>query len=137
MNAYDSTQQHEASVVLAERVAARRGDVTCRVGYSDPTFNGENLPRCTKIFHCRDMAFWAPQFLAKRSMPDLQNRSGNVPGARRLAAPLPLGCPRPFQQMYINYRGEAILCCNDWRFEVVMGDTAASSLKEIWLNETY
>jgi radical SAM protein with 4Fe4S-binding SPASM domain len=48
-----------------------------------------------------------------------------------------MGCPRPFQQMYVNYRGEAVLCCNDWRFEVIMGDTAAASLDAIWQNDKY
>lgn len=137
INAYDSTQQYETYVALAARVAARRGDVMSRVGYSDPTFNGVGIPRSTKIIHCRDMAFWEPQFLAHRATPDLQNRSGNVPGTQPLSEPLVLGCPRPFQQMYINYQGEAVLCCNDWRFEVVMGCTATATLAEIWHNARY
>ncbi len=137
VNAYDSTQQYGAFVTLAERVVARRGDVTRQVGYNDPTFNGIDLPRSAKIVHCRDMAFWESQFLARQATPDLQNRSGNVPGARRLHAPLGLGCPRPFQQMYINHRGEAVLCCNDWRFDVVMGDTTTASLADIWQNDRY
>jgi radical SAM protein with 4Fe4S-binding SPASM domain len=137
VNAYDGTQQYEAYVALAKRVAIRRRDIICRVGYSDPTFDGKDLPRTTKIFHCRDMTSWERRFLAKLATPDLQNRSGHTPGARRLTAPLSLGCPRPFQQMYINYRGEAVLCCNDWRFEVVMGNTLESSLLEIWTNDTY
>ena len=137
VNAYDSTQQYAAYAALAARVAARRGDVTCQVGYSDPTFDGTDLPRHTKIMHCRDLASWEAQFVAKQATPDLQIRSGNIPGARQLEAPLAVGCPRPFQQMYINYRGEAVLCCNDWRFEVVMGDTAAATLAEIWQNERY
>ena len=137
VNAYDSTQQYEAFVTLAERVVARRGDVTRQVGYNDPTFNGIDLPRSAKIVHCRDMAFWESQFLARQATPDLQNRSGNVPGARRLHAPLGLGCPRPFQQMDINHRGEAVLCCNDWRFDVIMGDTTTASLADIWQNDRY
>ena len=39
--------------------------------------------------------------------------------------------------MYVNHRGEAVLCCNDWRFEVVMGDTAEASLLDIWNNDKY
>ena len=137
VNAYDSSTQYQAYVALAEHVVARRTGVTCRVGYSDPDFNGVGLPRDSKIIHCRDMAFWEPQFLDKQAIPDLQNRSGNVPGANRLAEPLALGCPRPFQQMYINYHGVAVLCCNDWRFEVIMGDTATATLPEIWNNTRY
>lgn len=137
VNAYDSSAQYQTYVALAERVAARRSGIICRTGYSDPDFNGVGLPRDSKIIHCRDMAFWEPQFLAKQATPDLQNRSGNVPGANRLAEPLALSCPRPFQQMYINYHGIAVLCCNDWRFEVIMGDTATATLPEIWHNARY
>jgi hypothetical protein len=67
----------------------------------------------------------------------MTNRSGNVPASRHLDGPLAFGCPRPFQQMYINYLGQAVLCCNDWRFEVIMGDTATSSLLDIWTNAAY
>jgi MoaA/NifB/PqqE/SkfB family radical SAM enzyme len=137
VNAYDSTAQHEAYLALVTRVVARRTDIVHRVGYSNPFFQGENIPRSTKLINCRDMAFWEPRFLAKLATPDMQNRSGNIPGARHLEAPLAEGCPRPFVQMYINYLGQAVLCCNDWRFEVVMGDTAESSLAEIWMNDKY
>jgi MoaA/NifB/PqqE/SkfB family radical SAM enzyme len=137
VNAYDSTAQHEAHLALVARVVARCPDIVSRVGYSNPFFQGENMPRSTRLINCRDMAFWEPHFLAKQATPDLYNRSGNIPGAHRLKAPLALGCPRPFVQMYINYLGQAVLCCNDWRFEVVMGDTAESSLAEIWMNDKY
>jgi hypothetical protein len=116
VNAYDNRSQYERYVALAERVAARRSDLACSTGYNDPTFN---------------------RFQARQATPDLTNRSGNVPHARLLRAPLALGCERPFQQMYINYRGEAVLCCNDWRFEVVMGDTATATLLDIWSNAAY
>jgi radical SAM protein with 4Fe4S-binding SPASM domain len=137
VNAYDSPAQHAKHMALATRFTARRGDITLRTGYNNPFFQGDNIPRSTKLLNCRDMSFWEPRFLAKIATPDLQNRSGNIPGARQVAAPLPLGCPRPSQQMYVNYRGEAVLCCNDWRFEVIMGDTAQTTLAEIWMNDKY
>ena len=137
VNAYDSSVQHTEHVELATRFASRRGDITLRTGYSNPFFQGENIPRRTKLLNCRDMSFWEPRFLAKLATPDLQNRSRNTPGARQVAEPLPLGCQRPFQQMYVNYRGEAVLCCNDWRFEVIMGDTAQAALAEIWVSDKY
>lgn len=138
VNAYDNPAQHKAHVALAERVVTRRDDITHTTGYLDSHFNNTaNLPRSTKIVHCRDMTSWEQRFRAKKATPDMINRSGNVPASRRLDAPLTSGCPRPFQQMYINYLGKAVLCCNDWRFEVIMGDTATSSLLEIWTNATY
>ena len=137
VNAYDSAAQHAKHLELATRFTARRGDITLRTGYSNPFFQGDNIPRSTKLLNCRDMSFWEPRFLAKIATPDMQNRSGNIPGARQVTAPLPVGCPRPSQQMYVNYRGEAVLCCNDWRFEVIMGDTAQATLAEIWMNDKY
>jgi len=137
VNAYDNPAQHAEHVALATRFVARRGDIMFRTTYSNPFFQGDNIPRRTKLLNCRDMSSWEPRFLAKLATPDLQNRSGNVPGSRQMTEPLPLGCPRPWQQMYVNYRGEAVLCCNDWRFEVIMGDTAQATLGEIWVNDKY
>jgi MoaA/NifB/PqqE/SkfB family radical SAM enzyme len=137
VNAYDNPAQYAAYVALAEHIAVRRDDITVTTGYLDPSFNRADLPRGIRILHCRDMTSWETRFGAKLSTPDLNNRAGNVPDSRRLTTPLPLGCARPFLQMYVNYRGEAVLCCNDWRFDVVMGDTAESSLLEIWTNAAY
>ena len=137
VNAYDNPAQYEAYVALSKRVVAQRLDITRSAGYLDPSFNSDHLPRRTKILHCRDMTDWESRFRDQLEITDLINRAGNVPDAPRLTEPLSLGCERPFQQMYINYLGEAVLCCNDWRSEVVMGDTAASSLREIWMNDSY
>lgn len=137
VNAYDSPAQHAAHVALATRFAAQHDDITLRTSYSNPFFQGTNLPRHMRLLNCRDMSFWEPRFVAKLATADLQNRSGNIPGARCLPEPLALGCERPFQQMYVNYRGEAVLCCNDWRATVIMGDTAHASLADIWDNEAY
>ena len=137
VNAYDSPAQHAENMALVSRFLAQREDIIFRTTYSNPFFQGENIPRSTKLINCRDMSFWEPRFLAKIATPDLSNRSGNVPDSRQVREPLALGCPRPWQQMYVNYRGEAVLCCNDWRFEVIMGDTAQAPLAEIWQNDKY
>jgi MoaA/NifB/PqqE/SkfB family radical SAM enzyme len=137
VNAYDNPAQHQAHVALAQRLMATHSHITLHTSYSNPFFQGDNFPRTMQLINCRDLSYWEPQFLMKIATPHLQNRSGHVPQARRLTEPLPLSCPRPFQQMYVNYRGEAVLCCNDWRFEVIMGDTAKASLGEIWGNTRY
>jgi len=63
------------------------------------------------------------------------NRGGNIPGVGRNA----IGgyCERPFIQMYINAWGEAVLCCSDYKREVVMGDVNKNTLMEIWHNDKY
>ena len=137
VNAYDDAPQHQAHLALAERLVARRPEIRLSSGYLDANFNAADLPRSARLLHCRDMSDWERRFNDKLDVADLINRSGNVPGAAQLAEPLALGCDRPFQQMYVNHRGEAVLCCNDWRFEVVMGDTAEASLLDIWNNDKY
>jgi MoaA/NifB/PqqE/SkfB family radical SAM enzyme len=46
-------------------------------------------------------------------------------------------CRKPFRQMYINYKGEAVLCCSDYEYKCIMGDTKQNSLHEIWENQKY
>lgn len=64
---------------------------------------------------------------------ELQNRSGNIdwfqPG---LQEPLARMCVRPFRMLNINWRGEAILCCNDYHGVTNMGNVADHSLVDLW-----
>jgi len=63
------------------------------------------------------------------------NRGGNI--GRPPSEPLRASCPRPFRQMYVDYQGRAVLCCSDYRKEVVMGDAVEDSLVDIWENCKY
>ncbi len=65
---------------------------------------------------------------------DFYNRGGHVD----------VGCPKPvkmckwlWEKMYVNWKGEAILCCSDYNFEVVMGDLKEESVAVIWENRLY
>lgn len=68
---------------------------------------------------------------------ELTNRAGNTVGKRNLKLPLNAFCLRPFDQLYIGYNGSALLCCQDWKFEAVMGNVTRQSLKEIWQSSCY
>ena len=50
-----------------------------------------------------------------------------------------IGCEqnRPLERMHILYDGTVILCCQDWRREVVMGDIKENTIREIWDGEKY
>jgi len=89
----------------------------------------EWLPRAACVY---------PEFLAfmrrEDIAPSLFNRGGHVS----------VECPKPrkscdflFDKMYINFKGEAILCCADYKFEVIMGDALNESLLDIWEGEKY
>jgi MoaA/NifB/PqqE/SkfB family radical SAM enzyme len=63
----------------------------------------------------------------------LSNRAGNIPGFRApLTQPLAKSCTRPFRLLNINYKGDGLLCCNDYGGEVTFGNANERSLVEIW-----
>lgn len=47
----------------------------------------------------------------------------------------PSCCVLPFRDLNIWADGKAVLCCEDWNEELVIGDLNTQSLKEIWLGE--
>lgn len=64
----------------------------------------------------------------------LRNWAGHVGLQRpeRISFPIPLSCARPFRRLHVNYRGEVVLCNNDWKHEVVVGDLNTESLDDVW-----
>jgi len=71
-----------------------------------------------------------------QTITKMSNRSGLMEGVG-IPTPLHLFCNRPFEQMYINFKGEALFCCNDWKFDEIMGKLNENSLVEIWTNKKY
>lgn len=62
------------------------------------------------------------------------NRGGNIEAGDDKVGGY---CERPFTQMYINAFGQSILCCSDYKFEVVLGDVSENTLVEIWQGDKY
>jgi radical SAM protein with 4Fe4S-binding SPASM domain len=46
-------------------------------------------------------------------------------------------CDLPFTSMAVLFNGDVILCCQDWRRQVVLGNVKTSSLSEIWNGEAF
>lgn len=69
----------------------------------------------------------------------LRNWAGHVEQQRseEIQFPLPLSCARPFDRVHVNYKGEVILCNNDWKFEVVAGDLTQEPLQTAWNSPTF
>ncbi len=59
------------------------------------------------------------------------NWAGNVPGMPPLKAPMNRYCFRPFEHLSVHYNGNAVLCCCDWKGEVVLGNLNETSLVDI------
>lgn len=63
----------------------------------------------------------------------LQNRSGNVQWLAESAQRCYTGiCTRPFRIMQINWKGNSILCCNDYFGVTSFGNVQNKTLVELW-----
>lgn len=47
------------------------------------------------------------------------------------------GCDLPYNQLVINYKGEVLLCCNDYHGAVVLGKVYHAPLMDIWSNNEF
>jgi radical SAM protein with 4Fe4S-binding SPASM domain len=68
------------------------------------------------------------------------DRSGNVERfTNGVSKDSVFGCEqrRPLERMHINFKGDVVLCCMDWKWEHVLGNVAESSIDEIWNSEKY
>lgn len=68
----------------------------------------------------------------------VQNRSGNIPDfLPALEEPLQKMCVRPWRFLNINWKGQGILCCNDYHGETNFGNLNKDTLVEIWNHMEY
>lgn len=63
----------------------------------------------------------------------LQNRAGSIPDYLPIPKePIKRMCVKPFRLLNINWRGEALICCNDYYADVPAGKIPENTLLEIW-----
>lgn len=64
----------------------------------------------------------------------LRNWAGAVSASHdeTLEFPLKLDCDRVVDALHVNYRGEVVLCNNDWKFSVIAGDLMREDLLPLW-----
>lgn len=86
------------------------------------------------------LEYWGARGV-KINFNQLENRGNHQAVQTEAIAPRTLQqfdwCIRLFEQMYIAYDGRALMCCADWEYRGVMGDTNQNSLREIWINSKY
>lgn len=68
---------------------------------------------------------------------DACNRAGLVKLENKVRLPLKEFCVRPFYQLNINYKGNAVLCCNDYFGSVEMGDIYHQNIVDIWKSRRF
>jgi glycosyltransferase involved in cell wall biosynthesis len=88
-----------------------------------------------------NIRYWESRGVQAGTSP-LVNRAGNVENYEELRY-TPQGvqpvrtCELPFYKMYILASGDVVLCCMDWRRQVVLGNAGRQSLRNIWNGESY
>lgn len=61
------------------------------------------------------------------------NRAGNIPDfLPPLDKPVSRMCVKPFRLLNINWRGEALVCCQDYHGDVAYGNLTDNTLVELW-----
>lgn len=65
----------------------------------------------------------------------INNRGGLVGSKGKV--PLRKYCSRPFEQLSVTYEGKVVICCNDYLAQVVIGDIAKDSIKDLWESDVF
>jgi radical SAM protein with 4Fe4S-binding SPASM domain len=74
-----------------------------------------------------------PDGKRKFGIHHFSNRSGNVGDfVPALKEPLKNSCAKPFRMLNINWKGEALLCCNDYNGETSVGNIKDNTVIELW-----
>ncbi len=84
--------------------------------------------------------FWHEQGIERISYFDQPiSRAGNVKSLPQVAHARIGGCKSLWanEMIHIAETGEVILCCMDWKREVVLGDLNAQSIEDVWCSVKY
>lgn len=68
------------------------------------------------------------------------DRSGNVERfSNDVHHPVVFGCEqnRPLERMHITFTGDVILCCQDWRWQNVIGNVKHQTILDVWNGDVY
>jgi radical SAM protein with 4Fe4S-binding SPASM domain len=120
INCYDNQDQVSRIKNIVREMVGRRPGLT---------FINGNLARMIRSEH--------GQFRQEIAIDDktwwqgdtAENWAGNIPGS--LPQPLRKSCIRAFHQLYVHVNGDVVLCCCDWKGEVIFGNLMRDSLPEV------
>ena len=79
------------------------------------------------------LAGFRPTINGRSWSEKLSNRAGNIPDTSATASDYhDIVCAWPFEAIVLTPLLEAILCCSDYRHEMIVGDLNTQSLMDIW-----
>lgn len=78
-----------------------------------------------------------PRFVHYRNYKeiDLKNRGGSL--FEKSTDKINLPCLRPSRQLVINWKGNVLLCCNDYYEQYIFGNVNNKSILEIWKDNDF
>ncbi|MGQ0506333.1 MAG: radical SAM/SPASM domain-containing protein [Myxococcaceae bacterium] len=119
--------------LMAQRKARKLDYPKVRVGMIVMQQNEHELPALLEKWRSRVDFVGAGGFTNRAGALDA-SQFATTPGPGAIAPPVP-ACVLPFRELNIWADGKAVLCCDDWNEEQVVGDLRQQSLKEIWHGE--
>lgn len=124
VDCYDSPSQYTDKLTMIEATLAEYKDIVVQPDFD---IRAQSVNRkFVQVYDCSDY---------HKEASYLTNFAGHVVRDIGIQLPLKRSCFTVFEQMYINYKGEAILCCQDWGFQVVLGNVLRDGLLGIWNGE--
>lgn len=78
-----------------------------------------------------------PRFIQYRNYKeiDLKNRAGSL--FEKSTDKINRPCLRPSRQLVINWKGNVLLCCNDYYEQYIFGNVNNKSVREIWKDNDF
>jgi radical SAM protein with 4Fe4S-binding SPASM domain len=80
---------------------------------------------------------WERQIVKVRAKSNFVGNRAGLLSQTVVNEPLLAGCNRPSNQLIINYKGDAVICCNDYLGKVTLGNVGKTSLLGIWKCEQF
>lgn len=122
INCYDDKDQLARVQNILRDLAAQRPDISVGKARFSHMVRAEPPGKIKLEIAIENKTWWQAD--------TAENWAGNIPGA--LTKPLKKWCFRPFNQLFVHFNGNVVLCCCDWKGEVVFGNLMEASLLEIF-----
>jgi radical SAM protein with 4Fe4S-binding SPASM domain len=122
INCYENEDQLSRLQDMVRTLVGRQADLRFIKGSLARMIRPERHGRIQREIAIENKTWWKAD--------TAENWAGNIPGA--LTEPLRKWCFRPFNQLCVHFNGDVVLCCCDWKGEVVFGNLMRASLSEIY-----
>ena len=122
INYYDDADQFSRLQDLVREMVGRQSDLRFIKGSLARMNRSERPGQIRREIAIEDKTWWRAD--------TADNWAGNIPGG--LTEPLKKWCYRPFNQLYVHFNGDLVLCCCDWKGEVIFGNLTRESLSEAY-----